>query len=112
MSRKPIKPADYGDQILATLLQELTQDYGGGFSYSALAHMPKFAEVFSDKRILVSLIRQLSWTNLTALIPFLLTKLKMIVNLTLGIQKNTRHASTGSRWKAHPGGFIFFRGAL
>ena len=31
--------------------------------------MIQFAEVFSDKKIVVSLIRQLSWTHFIALIP-------------------------------------------
>ena len=40
--------ADYGKQILATLSQELTRDYGRGFSYSSLTRMVRFAQAFPD----------------------------------------------------------------
>jgi predicted nuclease of restriction endonuclease-like (RecB) superfamily len=63
------KRADYGKQILATLSQELIQDYGGSFAEKNLRRMIQFAEVFPDEKIVVSLIRQLSWTHFIALIP-------------------------------------------
>ena len=43
--------AEYGEQILATLSQELTQEYGKGFSYSALTRMVRFAEVFPEEAL-------------------------------------------------------------
>ena len=49
------KRADYGKQILATLSQELSQDYGDGFTYSALTRMVKFAEYFADSGIVATL---------------------------------------------------------
>jgi predicted nuclease of restriction endonuclease-like (RecB) superfamily len=61
--------ADYGRQILATLSQELTQDYGSGFSYSALTRMVKFAECFADPEIVATLSRQLSWSHVRELLP-------------------------------------------
>lgn len=61
--------AEYGQQILATLSQELVQDYGNGFGEKNLRRMLQFAEVFPDEEIVVSLIRQLSWTHFIALIP-------------------------------------------
>jgi predicted nuclease of restriction endonuclease-like (RecB) superfamily len=63
------KRAEYGEQILATLSQELVRDYGNGFGEKNMRRMIQFAEVFPDKRIVVSLIRQLSWTHIIALIP-------------------------------------------
>ena len=60
---------DYGKQILATLSQQLKREYGKGFSYSALTRMVRFAEIFPDKEIVVSLIQELSWTHFIALIP-------------------------------------------
>ncbi len=63
------KRADYGTQIFATLSQELTKDYGKGFSESALTRMVKFAEVFPDEQIVVTLIRQLSWSHFIEILP-------------------------------------------
>lgn len=61
--------AVYGKEILATVSQELVRDYGNGFGEKNMRRMIQFAEVFPDERIVVSLIRQLSWTHIIALIP-------------------------------------------
>ncbi|MCD6310969.1 MAG: DUF1016 family protein [Elusimicrobia bacterium] len=63
------KRAGYGEEILATLSQELTTQYGRGFSYSALTRMCYFAEVFPDNAIVVTLSRQLSWSHFVEIIP-------------------------------------------
>lgn len=60
---------EYGQQILASLAQQLEREYGKGFSYSALTRMVRFAELFPDERILVSLIQELTWTHFIALLP-------------------------------------------
>ncbi|MCF6309068.1 MAG: PDDEXK nuclease domain-containing protein [Sulfurimonas sp.] len=62
------KRAEYGKQIVDTLAKQLTLEYGRGFTVKNLRHMMKFAEVFSDKQIVLSLIRQLSWTHFISLI--------------------------------------------
>ena len=59
----------YGQQILVSLAQQLEREYGKGFSYSALTRMARFAELFPDERILVSLIQELTWTHFIALLP-------------------------------------------
>lgn len=61
--------AGYGQQILATLSQELVRDYGKGFNPSALTRMIKFAEVFPNEQIVVSLVRQLSWSHFIEILP-------------------------------------------
>lgn len=61
--------ADYGQQIVVTLSRQLEQAYGNGFSEKNLRRMVQFAEIFDDEAIVVSLIRQLSWTHFIALIP-------------------------------------------
>ena len=61
--------AEYGKQIVATLSQQLTQQYGDGFEEKNLRRMLQFNQTFPDERIVVSLIRQLSWTHFIALIP-------------------------------------------
>ena len=63
------KRAKYGKEIVATLSRQLTDDYGNNFNEKNLRRMIQFAEVFPDKEIVVSLIRQLSWTHFIALIP-------------------------------------------
>ncbi len=61
--------AAYGQQIVATLSHQLATDYGTSFSEKNLRRMMQFAHVFPDEQIVVSLIRQLSWTHILALIP-------------------------------------------
>jgi len=62
------KRAGYGEEILATLSQELTRDYGRGFSEKALRHMVVFAEAFPDERIVSTLWRQLGWSHFKEII--------------------------------------------
>jgi len=57
------KRAEYGKEIVATLSRQLTDDYGNNFNEKNLRRMIQFAEVFPDKEIVVSLIRQLTWTH-------------------------------------------------
>ena len=59
----------YGKQIVATLWRQLTIEYGTSFSEKNLRRMMQFAEVFPDEKIVVPLIRQLSWTHILVLIP-------------------------------------------
>lgn len=61
--------AEYGKQIVVTLSQQLLEDYGNSFSEKNIRRMMQFATVFQEKEIVVSLIRQLSWTHLLAIIP-------------------------------------------
>jgi predicted nuclease of restriction endonuclease-like (RecB) superfamily len=61
--------ADYGAKIVTTVSKQLEWEYGGGFAEKNLRRMIQFAEVFPDEKIVVSLMRQLSWTHFIALIP-------------------------------------------
>lgn len=61
--------ATYGAEILPTLSSKLVTEHGESFSEKNLRRMIQFAEVFADEAIVVSLIRQLSWTHFIALIP-------------------------------------------
>ncbi|MGR0114281.1 YhcG family protein [Ralstonia pseudosolanacearum] len=61
--------ADYGEEVLPTLAAQLVKDYGGSFAVKNLRRMVQFAVTFPDEQIVVSLIRQLSWTHFIALIP-------------------------------------------
>ncbi len=64
------KRAEYGKEIVATLSQELTKEYGNGFTYSALTRMVRFAEAFPDTQIVATLSRQLSWSHFKEILPF------------------------------------------
>lgn len=57
---------EYGSKILATLSQELTNNYGKGFSYSALTRMCKVATCISEENI-ATVSQQLSWSHLVEL---------------------------------------------
>ncbi len=61
--------AEYGQRIISTISKQLVEENGQSFSVKNLQRMIQFAEVFSDEKIVVSLIRQLSWTHFIALIP-------------------------------------------
>jgi predicted nuclease of restriction endonuclease-like (RecB) superfamily len=61
--------AEYGAEIVSTLGRQLEMEFGRGFADKNLRRMVQFAEVFPDPEIVVSLIRQLTWTHFIALIP-------------------------------------------
>lgn len=56
--------ADYGKSVILTLSEQLTLDYGRGWSKKHLWHCVKFAQIFGDKEIIYTLCRQLSWSHL------------------------------------------------
>jgi len=63
------KRADYGKQIVVSLARQLADNYGKGFEEKNLRRIMQFAQVFPDEQIVVSVIRQLTWTHFIALLP-------------------------------------------
>lgn len=63
------KRAGYGEEILATVSQELTKEYGQGFTLSSLSRILKFAELFPDEQIVATLSQQLSWSHFVEILP-------------------------------------------
>lgn len=61
--------AEYGKKIVTTLSGKLTKEFGRGYSEKQLRRMMQFATVFPDDQIVASLMRQLSWTHFTKLLP-------------------------------------------
>jgi len=59
--------AKYGKQIVVSVARQLTIQYGRSFEEKSLRRMMQFAQIFNDEQIVVSLIRQLSWTHFIAL---------------------------------------------
>jgi len=63
------KRAEYGKQIVVSLSGQLSSEYGSSFSAKNINRMMQFSKLFPDEVIVVSLIRQLSWTHILAIIP-------------------------------------------
>lgn len=61
--------AAYGEQIVATLSRQLAVEYGRGFAEKNLRRMVQFAQAYPDEQIVVTLLRQLSWSHFLALLP-------------------------------------------
>jgi len=61
--------AEHGKAIVVTLSRQLARTYGNGFTDKNLRRMLQFAEIFPDEKVVVSLIRQLSWSHFTTLLP-------------------------------------------
>ena len=55
--------AAYGEQIVATLSQQLATEYGRGYTDKNLRRMIQYAQAFPDEQIVAALRRQLSWTH-------------------------------------------------
>ena len=54
--------AAYGEQILKKLSQELTSEFGNGFSYANLKNMRKFYKTYPNQKG-YTLCTQLSWSH-------------------------------------------------
>ena len=63
------KRGAYGEQIVSTVSRQLTADYGRGFSRPNLFKMIRFAEAFTDQRIVRTLSEQLGWSHFIEIIP-------------------------------------------
>jgi predicted nuclease of restriction endonuclease-like (RecB) superfamily len=59
----------YGERMVVSVARALESDHGRAFSEKNLRRMMQFYDVFPDEAIVVSLIRQLTWTHFLALIP-------------------------------------------
>ena len=63
------KRAAYGKKVVGGLAEGLVREFGDGWNAKQLHRMMQFATEFPDERIVASLIRQLSWSHILALIP-------------------------------------------
>lgn len=61
--------AEYGKAIVATLSQQLTEEYGKGYTEKSLRRMIQFHECFPDLKIVATASRQLSWSHFVEIIP-------------------------------------------
>ena len=63
------KRAAYGKEIFSTLSRKLVAEFGAGFSRPNLFRMVRFAEVFMDEEIVVTLSAQLGWSHFVEIVP-------------------------------------------
>ena len=59
---------EYGNQVVKSLSDILTEQYGNGWSIRQLYHCIKVAEVFPDNQIVHTVCAQLSWSHLRLII--------------------------------------------
>ena len=59
--------SSYGNKILATVSQTLTERYGRGFTYTALTRMMKVAQIYKDHEMFATLSQTLTWSHLIEL---------------------------------------------
>lgn len=55
--------AEYGKQIIQTISEELTKEFGKGFSKRSIYEMRQFYTYFPDYQIMRTLFAQLSWSH-------------------------------------------------
>jgi predicted nuclease of restriction endonuclease-like (RecB) superfamily len=60
--------AAYGKQVVNTVSDQLTLQYGTGFTRTNLFNMIRFAEIFPDRLIIHTLCGQLSWSHFRSII--------------------------------------------
>lgn len=60
--------AEYGKQVIVELSNQLTAEFGKGWSEQQLRHCLRLVEAFPDDEILSTVRRELTWSHLKALI--------------------------------------------
>lgn len=63
------KASAYKKEILATVSQELTAEFGGGFGYAAVSRAVPSAQIFTDPAIVSTLSAQLRWSQFSERLP-------------------------------------------
>lgn len=61
------KRAEYGDQIINTISEQLSLKFGKGYSRSGLFRMVRFAKFYPDLQIVATVSRQLYWSHIILL---------------------------------------------
>lgn len=57
------KRAEYGDNLIESIAQTLTEKYGSGYTRSNIFRMVQFYRYFKEEQIVATLSRQLSWSH-------------------------------------------------
>jgi len=61
--------AEYGKQILSTLCNQLTAEFGRGWSREQLKQCVWFAKTYPEEQISYTLCNQLSWSHIRLILP-------------------------------------------
>lgn len=61
--------ADYGKNLINLVAQQLSAEFGKGFTRFSLSRMVSFYECFSDSQIVATLSQQLTWSHIVELLP-------------------------------------------
>jgi len=56
--------ANYGEQIIAQISQELTIKFGRGYNKASIFRMVRFAKIYTNQKIVATVSRQLSWSHI------------------------------------------------
>jgi len=59
----------YGERVIELLSEQLTADYGKGFSTTNINRMVRFAQLWENQEILATLSQELSWSHIVELLP-------------------------------------------
>jgi predicted nuclease of restriction endonuclease-like (RecB) superfamily len=78
--------AEYGQQIITKLAQDLTMNFGRGWTKKTLHHCLRFAQCYSEHEIVSAVQRQLSWTHFKSLI-YIDNPMKREFYLTMAVQE-------------------------
>ena len=60
--------ADYGQQLIKSLADQLQRTYGQGYDKTSLSRMVKFVKLYPDHKIVATLSQQLSWSHMVKVI--------------------------------------------
>jgi hypothetical protein len=93
------KRAEYGKQIVPILAERLSEKQGRNFEEKNLRRMLQCAEQFPDKKIVVTLSRQLTWSHFLVLLPLETIEAKLfyaeqIVTEYLGVRELRKQIAT------------------
>jgi len=61
------KRGEYGDKIIESVSQQLSSEFGKGYSRSALFRMVRFSKLYPNSEIVATVSRQLSWSHIVVL---------------------------------------------
>jgi len=61
--------AEYGNKVRIRLAEQLTLEFGRGFSKASLSRMVRLTEIYTDLKIVATLSQQLTWSHFSELLP-------------------------------------------
>jgi hypothetical protein len=87
------KRAEYGKEIVSTLSKQFTAEFGSSLDRTNLTRMIKFAEIYPDIEIVVTLSQQLNWSHSDSLHVLLRAQQLGIIGCNIGYARIFRGIS-------------------